>query len=421
MGEVRLSASDRALLGGELGDAAAMAMRILVRMAAVLGARELLDVEGAHVDGCLYHGLSGLDFAERLVAGGGAVRVPTTLNVGAIDLLHPELFQGSSEQASRARRLMRCYTDMGCQPTFSCAPYQAGVRPRQGAQVAWAESNAIVFCNSVLGARTERYGDFLDISAALTGRAPAVGLHLDSGRRGQVVVDLRGLSSELWGDDSTYAVLGYWLGKTFPNRVPVLLGAPEDTTEDRLKALGAAAASSGAVALFHAVGLTPEASTLEAALQGLPPEETRVVRGSDLDRARRSLSTAPDGPIDVVALGSPHFSLAEFDRLLPLVEARPPAATVEMVVCTHRLALASLQQRGVSSRLAELGVKIVVDTCVVVAPLLRRRDGVLMTNSGKFAHYTPGNLGMGVVFGSLEECVRSAHAGRVVRRPVKAR
>ncbi len=185
-----LSPQDQAMLNGEFGDAAKMAMRILTTMANVYGAAELLDIESAHIDGCLYHGQSGLDFAERLVAGGAQVRVPTTLNVGAIDLMHPDQFQGTADLAHRATRLMAAYQQMGCAPIWTCAPYQAMHRPALGTQIAWAESNAIVFANSVLGARTNRYGDFIDICAALTGRAPAVGLHLPANRRGQIVFHL---------------------------------------------------------------------------------------------------------------------------------------------------------------------------------------------------------------------------------------
>ena len=304
---------------------------------------------------------------------------------------------------------------MGCQSIFSCAPYQSGARPRKGAQVAWAESNAIVFCNSVLGARTNRYGDFIDICAAITGRAPAVGLHLDEERWGDLVVDLREIPREWLEDDVAYPVLGYWLGAERPNRIPVLVGLPENTDEDRLKALGAAAASAGATALFHAVGVTPEAATLDEALGGCAAKETLIPGLADFETAQRRLSTVPDGRVDVIALGSPHFSIAEFERLLPLVEDDPPSEAVEFVVCTHRVALQVLESRGLMDRLRRAGVRVIVDTCVVVAPMLQRKEGTLMTNSGKFAHYTPGNLGMGVIYGSLEDCVRSAAKGHVVR------
>ncbi len=410
-----LTERDEALLAGEMGAAAQMAMRILVTMAGVYGAERLLDIESAHIDGCLYHGYSGLEFAERLVAGGARVVVPTTLNVGAMDLIHPEVFQGTEQVGQWATRMMRAYEAMGCRPTFTCAPYQAMHRPPLGAQIAWAESNAIVFANSVLGARTNRYGDFIDICCAITGRAPDVGLHRTENRAGQILFRLTGIPDRLLREDVLFPVLGYWLGARAGTKIPVIEGLRPDTTEDQLKGLGAAAASSGGVALFHAAGVTPEAPTIEAAFQGHEPEAIFDVTLADLKSTLGVLSTVPDGPINVVALGSPHFSLDEFARLLPLVEQYRPQPGVEFIVCTHRLALAALQQRGWLERLRVAGVQVIVDTCVVVTPVVRARGGVLMTNSGKFAHYSPGNIGLQVVYGSLEECVRSAAVGEVWR------
>lgn len=410
---LHLTSTDTAMLNGERGAAAQMAMRILTTMAEVYGASELLDISAAHIDGCLYHGYSGLEFAERLVAGGGQVVVPTSLNVGAMDLIHPEHFQGTAQVAEYATRTMKAYEAMGCQPVYTCAPYQTSYRPKFGEQIAWAESNAIVFANSVLGARTHRYGDFIDICAAITGRAPAVGLHLIENRRGQILFRLRGIPERLLHDGAFYPVLGYFIGSNSANKIPVIDGLPASVTEDQLKALGAAAASSGAVALFHAVGVTPEAPTLEDAFQQQPPEQIIEVRLDTLCAMRDHLATVPDGSIQVVALGSPHFSIQEFAELLPLIEAHPPS--IEFIVCTNRMVQVNLQKRGWLDKLTAAGVQIVVDTCVVVTPIVKARDGVLMTNSGKFAHYAPGNIGFQVVYGSLEECVRSAAQGRVWR------
>jgi hypothetical protein len=403
------------MLAGERGTAAQMAMRILTTMARVYGAPRLLDIESAHIDGCLYHGQSGLDFAQRLVDGGAQVVVPTTLNVGAVDLLHPEHFQGTADLAERAQTLMKLYEQMGCRPIYTCAPYQATQRPPFGTQIAWAESNAIVFANSVLGARTNRYGDFIDICAAITGRAPATGLHLAENRRGQLLYRLVDLPQELLGEDVLFPVLGYLIGARSGSKIPVIEGLSPETTEDQLKALGAAAASSGAVALFHAIGVTPEAPDFAAAFGGAEPGRVIDVTLDELRQTLGHLSTVPDGKIDVVALGSPHFSPEEFAQLMPLLQKYPPHPDVEFIVCTHRLALAALQKRGWAASLKAAGVRLVVDTCVVVTPIVHARGGVLMTNSGKFAHYTPGNIGLNVIFGGLEECVRSAAQGKVWR------
>jgi len=292
-GGVALSETDRSQLAGEEGPAAQFAMRILVRMAAVMGARELLDIESAHIDSCLYHGRSGLDFAQRLVADGGQVVVPTTLNVSSLDLLHPDLYRGDPETGRLARDLMVLYEQLGARPTWTCAPYQQDQRPALGTNVAWAESNAIVFANSVLGARTNRYGDFIDICAAVTGRAPAAGLHLAENRYASVVVELTHLDPALSSAPDFAAVLGYWMGAQLTHEVAVIDGLPPDTTEDQLKALGAAAASSGSVALFHAVGLTPEAPTRAAALTQNAAPRTLRPSPEGLARVRRSLSHWP--------------------------------------------------------------------------------------------------------------------------------
>src|SRR5271170_3907306 len=187
---IKLDDFDQALLAGVHGEAAAFAMRLLVRFAEAVDARRFLDIEAAHVDGCLYLGRASLDFVERLVALQGRVRVPTTLNVGSVDLIHPELFRGDDALRANGERLMQAHLALGCLPTFTCAPYQTAHRPPKGAQIAWGESNAIIFANSVLGARTERYGDFIDLCCAIAGRAPAFGLHLTGNRRARGLVEI---------------------------------------------------------------------------------------------------------------------------------------------------------------------------------------------------------------------------------------
>lgn len=388
-------------------------MRIVVRMGEILSARELVEITSAHIDGCLYHGDGGVEFAERLVELGGEVAVPATLNVGALDLLNPSRVRAGDRRREMALRQMRAYQTLGCAPTWTCAPYQAGHRPARGEHVAWGESNAVCFANSVLGARTNRYGDFMDICCAIAGRAPRTGLHLDEHRSATVVVDTGAIDPELQRQDVFYPVLGTWLGATVDDRVAVVTGLPATVTEDQLKALGAAAASSGAVGLFHVEGVTPEAPDRSTALGGAAPRTVLSPTPAALRAARDTLSTTDAGRIDAVAVGSPHFSLDEFARL----EALLPAASfaVPFYVCTGRSEYGRLETAGRLGRFEDAGVEIVVDTCVVVTPILPPKDGVLMTNSGKFAHYTPSNTGYGVVYGSLEDCVRSATHARVTR------
>ena len=403
-----LDDDERRTADGAEGPARAMAMRLVAETGRLLGAPRLLPVASAHVDGCLYHGDSGTYFAERLASDGGKVAIPTTLNVGALDLLHPDRVKGDAHHREMAGRMMRAYETLGCRPTWTCAPYQAGHRPARGTDVAWGESNAVVFCNAVLGARTNRYGDFLDIACALVARAPDYGLHRPENRRASVVIDTSALSPALRDADVFYPVLGTWLGAEIGSEIAAITGLPLGQGEDRLKALGAAAASAGAVGLFHVVGSTPEAPSLAAATQGgsahtirLTPEMVRA--------ARDRLSTRSDGAVDCIALGSPHFSETEIDDLRRLAAGR--RFRLPVYVCTRR----DLVERSDLSDLEAAGAVIVADTCVVVTPILPDNGGTLMTNSGKFAHYGPANLGYDVVYGSLADCVETAVEGRLAR------
>jgi hypothetical protein len=380
-------------------------MRIVARMAALMGAERLLDISAAHIDSCLFHGQASLDFAKRLADGGAQVSVPSTLNVASLDLLHPDLYRGDPKTAAAALDLMETYVGMGCKPTWTCAPYQLPARPRLGEQVAWAESNAIVFVNSVLGARSNRYGDFLDISCAITGRAPASGLHLDEGRAADLVIELSDCDDWL-EDDWFYPVLGVAIGYRAGARVPAIVGLAPGASEDLLKALGAGAASSGAVALFHAVGVTPEAPRLDAVAG--PDVAVTVIDREEIVATRRRLSTASGGRVGAVSFGAPHYSI---DQLKELAEAlRDKRVAVPTYVNTSRGA-ASAAQEAVAL-LEQAGTTIVTDTCTYITPIIDPGVGVVMTDSAKWAFYAPGNLGVEVLFGSGEQCVAAALSGR---------
>ncbi len=416
MSTLHLTETDRALLAGEEGGAAAFAMTILVAFAEALGAEHLIDISRAHIDGCLYHGQASLDFVERLVSLKGRVRVPTTLNVGSLDLIHPELMAlGEAEQAP-ARRLMRAHVELGCRSTFTCAPYQSLDRPRFGEQIAWGESNAIVFANSVIGARTNRYGDFIDLCCAMTGRAPAWGLHLDANRRGEILFRLDGFADAPQPSDALFVAVGLIVGARSGEAVPVIEGLPPPRDEDQLKALGAAAASAGAVALFHAIGVTPEAATLADAFHGGAPQRVETITPAEVADALARLSSVSTGSaISAVCLGTPHFSEGEWERLFALLAEVEPRRGVPIYVNTARATLQRLDQEALRLARERYALIPVVDTCTYVTTILRDLKGAVMTNSGKWAHYAPGNIGAKVAFGELADCVVSAAEGRVVR------
>ena len=405
-----LTDSDRAILDGERGSSAQFAMEILVAVGESEEADQLIDIEQAHIDGCLLHAQSLLDFADYLVEGGAGVVVPTTLNVSSLDLLHPDLYRGEAETASQARRLMDAYVDMGCSPTWTCAPYQLTSRPTFGQQVAWGESNAIVFANSVIGARTGRYGDFMDICCAITGRAPHTGLHTDEGRLATVQIDLV-VDDDIIDGELIYPILGFLIGRMVGQSVPVITGLDQRASEDRLKALGAAAASSGTVGMFHVVGVTPEAETLSQALGGRLPERVVRVGVEDLIDARAQLDRGT-GPLGAVSVGTPHLSLSELNEVVTIASGR--TTSVPFYVNTSRDILDQAGASGTDIGLQNFGATVVTDTCTYVTSIMEPVVGDVMTNSGKWAYYAPANLGVDVAFGSLTDCVESAIAGHRV-------
>jgi hypothetical protein len=410
-----LTTEDQAQLSGQRSPANRLAMSIVVRMAEVRGAASLMDITAAHIDSTVYQGEATLEFAERLAGLGARVAVPTTLNVSGVDEHGWRDWAVPPEWAAKAHRQMLAYQSMGATPTWTCAPYQTEWKPKFGQQIAWGESNAICFANSVLGARTERYPDLFDICAAITGRAPAVGLHLAENRAGQMLLRLADVPPRVQQDDEFYPVLGHLIGKLAIDHIPVVEGIEARPEEDQLKALCAALASSGAVALIHLVGVTPEAPTLDAAFQGKPPQQTIDISMDDLRAARRELTTTTGERIDLVALGSPHFSLAEFQKLAPLLRGKRRHPDVQFLVTSSRMMRHLAEQSGCLDALREFGGTVTVDTCILTTPMLQPEIKTLMTNSAKYAYYSPGLLSAQVVFGSLEDCVRSAVAGRVVR------
>lgn len=415
--ELVLTPEDEAKLRGDYGPGMAMAMRIVVALARVSRATTLIDIASAHIDGCLYHGQAGLDFAEKLVELGATTSVPTTLNVSSLDLLHPGTVRLGAGDTAAARRLMDAYVALGARATWTCAPYQVESRPEAGTDIAWAESNAIVFANSVLGARTARYGDFLDACAAVTGRVPLTGLHRDAERVPTLDFDCSLIPGSVLDGESAWAALGFVVGRLAGEEISILTGIdPRHVDEDRLKALGATAASSGGVALFHVAGSTPEAVAAGAAWE-VDNVRTIAVTRDMLKSARDELTSAAAGTtLDAVSLGTPHYSLTEFQKLAELLHnGEKFSQDCAVWISTSRAVLALATEAGYVRICEEAGARLVVDTCTYLVPVLADSVRTVMTTSGKWAWYAPSNMGVNVALGTLEECVASAQAGRVVR------
>lgn len=400
---------DQATLTCAHGEAAAVAMRIVLRMAEIEGASELIDITRAHIDGCIYTGPGGLAFAEKLKDLGGRVRVPTTLNAISVDHRAWRTQGIPTAFGEPASRLADAYVAMGAQPTFTCAPYLLDGKPQRDEQIVWAESNAVVFANSVLGARTMKYPDYLDICVALTGRAPKAGCHLDAERLPGLRIRLPALEQV---DDSLYPLLGYLIGTLAPDTIPVVEGLADHAPDlDDLKAFGAAFATTSAAPMFHIAGVTPEAAANDGYGDLALPMIT--ISADQLRQAWAELNGASTGTVELVSLGNPHFSVAEIAKLAALCRHRTKHPDVALIVTCGRHVLEQARAAGDVALLEAFGVSFVTDTCwcMITGPLIPPATKVIMTNSGKYAHYGPGLSGRAMRFGSLAACVEAAALG----------
>lgn len=405
-----LKNDDSAMLEGRDGIAVQQAMRIIVAMAAQQGASALVDVTQGHIDGCIYASPANLTFAEKMAEMGASVRVPTTMNAISVDKAHWRAQGVPEDFGDPAARLADAYVRMGCRPTFTCSPYLLDSAPQAGDMIAWAESNAVIFANTVLGARTAKHPDFLDLCIALTGRAPLSGVYLEENRRPQRIVDVA-LPEDI--NDAFWPLIGYLAGKAAPDCIPLLrgLGAAKPSRDD-LKALCAAFGTTSAAPMLHIEGVTPEA--------GLEPVETAETVTVSLADMAAGWSLLNEGPEDVqlVAIGSPHASLEECRALASAFNGRRRHANVAVIVTAGQQVIDAAERDGTLQSLHDSGVQVLPDLCwcSISEPVFPTRTRALMTNSGKYAHYGPGLSGRAVRFGSLADCVESALTGRAISR-----
>ncbi|WP_136684445.1 cis-3-hydroxy-L-proline dehydratase [Falsirhodobacter xinxiangensis] len=390
-----LTDHDRALLAAP---ATRLAMEVICTMAANQGATALTDVTQAHIDGCIYASPANLRFAEAMADMGAQVRIPTTMNAISVDRANWQAQGVPPDFGIPASRLADAYVRMGARPTFTCAPYLLDSAPGAGESVAWAESNAVIYANSVLGARTVKHPDFLDLMIALTGRAPLSGVYLTENRRPARILEVEAQER----DDAFWPLLGYVAGLKSPDRIPLLRGIGHATL-DGLKALCAAFGTTSAAPMLHVEGATPEP---------LPPADadTQRITRADLAAAWQQFNRGPEA-VDLVALGSPHFSITECRAMAALVRGR--RATVRTIVTCGRDVIAAARHDGTLAALEAFGATVIPDICwcSISEPVFPPEARSLMTNSGKYAHYAPGLSGRAVRFGSLADCVTAAATG----------
>ncbi|MAV47865.1 MAG: DUF521 domain-containing protein [Alphaproteobacteria bacterium TMED89] len=409
-----LSPADQNLLSGQAGTAQRIAMEVLCQMAAAQGAERLRSVTRGHIDGCILAHDANLIFAEKLAEMGATVSIPTTINAISVDRENwPD--QGLPEDfGQRASRLADAYVHMGAKPTFTCAPYLLDEPPREGEAIGWSESNAVIYANTVLGARTVKHPDYLDLFIAMTGRAPLAGVYTDTGRRPRRVIDIELPAAEADRDESIWAVLGWLVGRVSPDRVPLVRGLQgERLRDDDLKSLCAAFGTTSGAPMLHIAGHTPEADLFEHD----DKSDTVTLGPADFAQAWDALNQATE-PTDLVAIGSPHASLNECRRLATLLDGKECRAA-PMIVTVGRAVLAQAQADGTLAVLERAGVRVIPDICwcSITEPVFPPSARAILTNSGKYAHYARGLSGRPVRLAGLAACVAAAVSGQQPVRP----
>lgn len=405
---LKLSAEERAMLDGGFGAGVRKAMEIIVALGRIYGAEQLVPVSSVQVAGVSYRNLgeAGLEFLRDWAEQGARARVTATLNPAGVDLRAWRELGFSETFARRQAAVVEAYQRLGVRPTCTCTPYLVGNVPRVGEHVAWAESSAVSYANSVLGARTNREGGPSALAAAITGRTAAYGLHLDENRRARLRVSVRSPVCTL----SHFGALGHLVGKMARNRVPYFEGL-EGCSDTDLKVLGAAMAASGAVALYHVAGVTPEADQ-----PGIlaPDHDTLVVEDlapayAALNAGSREPALSPVEAIDLVWFGCPHAGLVEIEQVVRLLDGR--RVRTALWITTARQVLEQAEAAGLVVAVEACGGRVVADMCVVVAPMQELGFRTVATPSAKGATYIPSHAGLLVRYGTVEQCVEAAVTG----------
>lgn len=391
---MQLTKEQERMLSGEQGEVIERMSRLLVRLGDIYGADRMIPVGSVQVAGVSYKSIGdpGLEFLEDYTSKGAKVRVLTYLNPPGMDLENWKDLGFPEDFAEKQMRIMKAFRKMGIITTATCTPYLAGNLPRFGEHIAWSESSAVSFANSVIGARTNREGGPSALAAALCGVTPNYGLHLDENRKPNVVVKV-GADLKF---NSDFGALGYHVGKQVKKGIPYFRGI-EGANTDQLKALGAAMAASGAVALYHVENLTPEAQLMDP--KGL---ETIEVGEKELKETYGKLNTG-EAP-DIIIFGCPHASLREIAALAGKLEGKRLKKPVW--ICTSRVMREAANRMGFTEVIEKAGGKVVADTCMVVSPIERMGYKTTGVNSGKAANYLPGFCKQEVVFGNIDELLK---------------
>lgn len=396
---MKLTPKEQAMLDGKEGYAIRKSMEILVALGEIFGAENLIDVSSVQVAGVSYHNLgdAGLEFLNTL-ATDGKVRVLTTLNPAGMDLENWQQLGISPDFAEKQTRVIDAFQRMGILVSCTCTPYLIGNLPLYGEHLAWSESSAVTFANSVLGAKTNKEGGPSALAAAFVGKTPCYGLHIDENRIPDVHIQVNTPLAKL----SDWGALGYVIGKKAENKIPYITGIKKARL-DELKSFCASIVTYGTKPLFYIKGITPCAEAQA------PPEKTVIISSADLKDAYDSIND-PFLEIDFVCLGCPHCSIDEIAEIADLLKDKKVKVGMELWIATSRTAKQLADKRGYTATIETAGGKFACDTCMAVAPL-KGRFKALATTSAKGCFYSRGNL-MKTKLGGTEECINAAVTGK---------
>lgn len=390
---MKLTSEQQKMFNGEMGDAARQSMEILVALGKIYGAKSMIPVTSAQIAGVSYKtiGDAGLEYLQDMVKGGAKVRIPAFLNPAGMDRAQWKQMGVPPKFAEKQIAVLDAYKAMGIGMSCTCTPYLVGVRPKVGEHVAWSESSAVVFCNSVLGARTNREGGPSALAAAICGATPNYGLHLDENRAASVFVEVEAEVKTA----SDFGALGAFAGEASKGKNIAFTGIPKAAaTEDRLKGLGAAMAAWGSNALFQMKGITPEWRLADGA-------EKISVGKKDISSMKEKLGN--ESKPQLVTIGCPHASLGEIREVAEFVKGKKLAC--QLWVCTARQTKEKAEREGSVALIEAAGGKVVADTCMVVCPLEEMGFSNTASNSGKAAKYLVGMCRQKVTFGDLQEII----------------
>ena len=389
-----LTKEEEKILEGEKSEIFERMFRLLVRLGDIYGADRMIPIGSVQVAGVSYKSIGdpGVEFLEDMASKGAKVQVLTYLNPAGMDLENWDKLGFPKDFAKNQLRIMYAFKKMGIVVTSTCTPYLAGNLPRFREHIAWSESSAVSFSNSVIGARTNREGGPSALAAAICGRTPNYGLHIWEKRQPNIKIRID--VDLIFNSD--FSALGYLVGKMIKNKIPYFTGIKNANT-DQLKALGAAMAASGAVALYHVKELTPEADLIEK--DGL---ETIDIGKKEIEETYEKLNTGKDP--DIVILGCPHASIKEISVISEKLKDKKLKKPVW--VCTSRIMKEVADRMGFTEIIERAGGNVVADTCMVVSPIEKMGYKTTGVNSGKAANYLPGFCKQQVVFSNIDKLIK---------------